>query len=120
MVAEWRRKKKLIVAFHFLRGSQAGWTCEQCRRQRLESSRRCGWLAEEVRAPERVIWARGRTVAKECPKSFITAKSTELVERFVISKMAGNTALMEREAKEADAFLTLEKEWREVENGESF
>jgi hypothetical protein len=41
------------------------------------------------------------------------------VERFVVAKMAGGGDLMAREAKEADAFLALEKEWREAKNGES-
>ena len=119
MVAERRRKKKLIVAFHFLRGGQAGWTCEQCRRQALERSRRCGWLPEEARGPKRLVWARGRVWSDECPKSLVTPRSAELVERFVMWKAAGGGDLMTREAKEADAFLTLEKEWRESTDGES-
>jgi len=41
------------------------------------------------------------------------------VERFVIWKAAGGGDLMTRESKEADAFLTLEKEWRETADGES-
>lgn len=120
MVAERGRKKKLTVAFHFLRGGQAGWTCEQCRRQALESSRRCGWIAEEARGPTRVVWARGHAWSEECPKSLVTPRSEELVERFVLWKMSGGADLLAREAKEADAFLTLEKEWREMANGESF
>jgi hypothetical protein len=67
-----------------------------------------------------VVWAGGRASSEECPKSLVTPRSTELVERFVMAKLAGGGDLMAREAKEADAFLTLEKEWREAENGESF
>jgi hypothetical protein len=66
-----------------------------------------------------VVWARGRASSEECPKSLLTPRSTELVERFVVAKMAGGGDLMAREAKEADAFLALEKEWREAKNGES-
>jgi hypothetical protein len=42
------------------------------------------------------------------------------VERFVLWKLTGGGDLLAREAKEADAFLTLEREWREMANGESF
>jgi hypothetical protein len=67
-----------------------------------------------------VVWARGRAWSEECPKSLVTPRSAELVERFVMWKAAGGGDLIGREAKEADAFLTLEKEWRETANGESF
>ena len=61
MRVERERKKKLIVAFHFLRadGAIAGWKCEQCRRQGLEARRRCGFLPEAQRGAARVVWARG-------------------------------------------------------------
>jgi hypothetical protein len=42
------------------------------------------------------------------------------VERFVAGKVGVGGDLMAREAKEADAFLTLEREWRQTEHGESF
>jgi len=35
-------------------------------------------------------------------------------------KAAGGGDLMGRESREADAFLALEQEWRELVNGESF
>lgn len=101
-----------MVAFHFLRSDQAGWKCEQCRRQSLEARRRCGFLAPEERDPQKVVWARNGAVAEECPKSLITAESTEFVERYLIWKMAPGCGLSEHAAREADAFLTLEKEWR--------
>jgi hypothetical protein len=49
----------------------------------------------------------------------VTPRSSELVERFVMWKAAGGGDLMVREAAEADAFVILEKEWREAANGES-
>src|SRR5215471_12533638 len=76
------RKKKLIVAFHFLRSDSAGWKCDQCRRQSLERKRRCGFLSESERGTPRVIWARGRTSTQECPKSLVTPGSIALVESF--------------------------------------
>src|SRR5262249_39230819 len=88
--AERGRKKKLIVAFHFFRTeagrANAGWDCEQCRRQKLEARRRCGFLGEAERGAPRVVWARDRAVAEECPKSLITAVSMELLERFWVWK----------------------------------
>src|SRR5450755_3612483 len=83
------RKKKLIVAFHFLRSEQAGWTCEQCRRQGLERKRRCGFLPEAERGPERLVWIRGSVTAEECPKSFVAPESIERVERFFARKHFG-------------------------------
>lgn len=109
MRAERGGKKKLIVAFHFLRGDQAGWRCDACRRQGLERRRRCGFLAEGERGPARLVWARGRAAAEECPKSLVTPESVELVERFFASRLVGGG---EMTAREADAFVILEQEWR--------
>ena len=49
----------------------------------------------------------------------MTPLSVELVERFFLWKVAGAGDLTTHEAKEVDALLTLEKEWRETTNGES-
>ncbi len=85
-----RRKKKLVVAFHFQSGNEAAWRCDECRRQGLESRRRCGWLREEQRGPKRIVWARGRVAAEECPKSLVTAQSLEWIEKFLhVRKFAG-------------------------------
>jgi hypothetical protein len=109
------RKKKLIVAFHFLRTEQAGWKCEQCRRQGLDARRRCGFLAEELRGPRRVVWVRGSASSEECPKSAVTAASVELVERYFAGKIE---RAQEMTAREADAFVILERELRaEQTNG---
>jgi hypothetical protein len=114
--AERSRKKKLIVAFHFLRldtpgAGQAGWKCEQCRRQGLEIRRRCGFLPEAQRGASRAVWVRGRAIAEECPKSLVTAASVEFLEKFFAWKFSGRYG-EELTAREADAFLILEKEWR--------
>jgi hypothetical protein len=54
---------------------------------------------------------------EECPKSYVTPASVELVERFFLHKISGG---MELSAREADAFAALEKEWRtEQTNGQS-
>lgn len=122
MRIERERKKKLIVAFHFLRAesfgspSQAGWRCEQCRRQGLEARRRCGFLPEGERGAPRVVWARNGAAAEECPTSLVTPASIEFVERFFAWKTVGLTELT---AREAEAFAVLEREWRmEQTNGQ--
>lgn len=107
-----------MVAFHFYRTSQAGWKCDQCRRQGLDIRRRCGFLEAEKRGPRKLVWVRGRVSSEECPKSLVTPTSVELVEKFLGWKFGGGGALDDLPAKEADAFLVLDGEWRsEVEAG---
>ena len=74
--------------------------------------RRCGFLEEVRRGPVRLVWAHGRTGVEECPKSFVTSASTELVEQFFVWKasVARNWAMLT--ARQADAFGVLEEEWR--------
>jgi hypothetical protein len=115
------RKKKLVVAFHFLRSeavgpNKTGWKCDQCRRQGLEVRRRCGFLGEEQRGAPRVVWVRGAAASEECPRSLVTPASIEFVEKFFASKVSSTGELT---AREVEAFLLLEKEWRaEQANGQ--
>lgn len=117
MRAERGRKKKLIVAFHFFRGEQAGWNCEQCRQKGLETKRRCGFLPEDKRGAPKLVWVRGKAATEECPRSVVTPASMELLEKFLAWKMwRGANELTPREG---DAFVILEKEWRaEQANGQ--
>lgn len=97
-------------------GSQAGWKCDSCRRQGLEGARRCGWIDESQRGLRRVVWARGRATADECPTSFVTPQSAAWVESFLAWKRNSTMDILIREAREADAFLLLDaelREWRE-------
>ncbi len=112
MRAQPGRTKKLIVAFHFLRSEQAGWTCEQCRRQGLEKKRRCGFIPVESieTGVARPVWVRGKVATTECPKSFVTPESIEIVERFFARRQFGGPTAGELSAREADAFLALEQE----------
>jgi hypothetical protein len=58
--------------------------------------------------------------SEECPKSLVTPESVELLEKFLGWKFGGGGSLDELRAKEADAFLILEGEWRaEVEAARS-
>lgn len=54
---------------------------------------------------------------EECPTSAIRPESVEWVERFFVWKLAGGGDLMPLRAREADAYVTLEKEWREAQDG---
>ena len=107
MRAERRPTKKLIVAFHFLRGDGSRWECDACRKQGLETRRRCGFLPPEQRGAKRTVWARGQVSTEECPKSLMTAESIELLERFVAARAWG---CKDPTAREADAFEALEQE----------
>jgi hypothetical protein len=125
MRVERERKKKLIVAFHFLRAERtgmsqaAGWKCEQCRRQGLEARRRCGFLPEAKRDAARVVWARGKVATEECPTSLVTPASIELVEKYFAYVALNPMGASELTAREAEAFLVLERELRtEQMNGQ--
>jgi hypothetical protein len=116
------RAKKLIVAFHFYRAEGgraglAGWDCEQCRRQGLETKRRCGFLPAEKRAPRKLVWVRGKTGAEECPKSLVTPASLELLEKFFLWRASGSGGLDSMTAREAEAMLILQGELRSQEPG---
>ena len=63
------------------------------------------------------MWARGRVWVEECPTSTVTPKSVEWLEKFWAWKLAGAGELMALNARDADAFLILEQEWRESRNG---
>ena len=65
-----------------------------------------------------MVWARGRTRAEECPVSLVTPWSVECVERFFAWKLMGGGGMTEMPARQADALLMLEKEWRETEHGQ--
>ena len=78
--------------------------------------RRCGFLPADKRGPKKLVWARGRVSSEECPKSLVTPASIELLEQFFGWKFAGGGTLNELRAKEGDAFLILEAEWRAEED----
>jgi len=119
------RKKKLIVAFHFVTASQqfpdqAGWNCGNCRENGLETKRRCGFLPEEKRGEPRIVWGRRQTQAEECPKSLITGASLALLEEFFVRRRLGIPDSLEMEARRVDAFLILRDEMeREERDGAS-
>ena len=109
MRADGRRSKKLKVAFHFLRESQAGWNCDECRKHGLERKRNCGFLLGQ-RENSSLVWTRKRLALSECPKSYIRAQSVAWIESYGIWKRFGGTAVDVRTAREVQAFLILEAE----------
>jgi hypothetical protein len=63
-----------------------------------------------------VVWARGGAAAEECPTSLVTPASIEFLESFFAWKTVGGR---EMTAREAEAFVILEREWRmEQTNGQ--
>lgn len=58
------------------------------------------------------MWVQGKTGTNECPKSLTTAASAEMVERFFVWKASGAGGWDELSARQADAFVVLEEEWR--------
>jgi hypothetical protein len=119
------RKKKLIVAFHFVIANQqfpdrAGWNCDSCRQHGLEAKRRCGFLPDEQRAEPRIVWGRRQTHTEECPKSLVTGESLALLEEFFVRRRLGISDSIELEARKVDAFLILRDEMeREERDGET-
>lgn len=59
-----------------------------------------------------MVWTRGRAASEECPKSLVTPQSVEFLEKFFTWKFSGGGGLAELPARDADAFLVLEREWR--------
>jgi hypothetical protein len=119
------RKKKLIVAFHFVTASQqfpdrAGWNCESCRQHGLEIKRRCGFLEDEKRGQPRIVWGRKHAQTEECPKSLVTGESLALLEEFFVRRRLGVAESLEMEARKVDAFVILQDELeREEQDGPS-
>ncbi len=76
-------------------------------------------MGENPGAANRPVWARGNIICLQCPKSIITATSLTLLEQFHIWKELSGLDLFALEARTAEAFLLLDREWRkELQNGE--
>jgi hypothetical protein len=113
--AERERKKKLIVAFHFVTANQqfsnrAGWDCDSCRRHGLETKRRCGFLPDDKRGEPRAVWGRKHVWADECPKSLVTGESLAVVEEFFVRRRLAVKESLDTAARRVDAFLILQDE----------
>lgn len=119
MRTDGRRKKKLIIAFHFQSSDQARWKCETCRTTGLETKRNCGFLGQLQSGREKVVWTRKQASTTRCPKSVITPQSLQWLEEFFAWKFAGRDAMGELSAKDVDAFCTLETELR-AEAGDGY
>lgn len=113
------RKKKLIVAFHFLLANQAAWKCDDCRARGLDEQRKCGYLGRPEEPQGRPVWIRRQAVSHRCPRSSVTAESAAWLDQFFVWKTGGGASLADMPARTAEAFLVLEREWRlELEHAE--
>ncbi len=72
--------------------------------------RNCAWEADS-QVNSRAVWARGRLITKQCPKSMISADSLRFLEVFQVWKQLGGGCVLEMDARSAEAILILEKEW---------
>jgi hypothetical protein len=63
-------------------------------------------MKEEHNAPP--VWARRGVCLTTCPKSYINAESTTLVEDFFVRRRLGRMDLSELTARQADVFTILE------------
>jgi hypothetical protein len=93
--------------------NQAAWKCDDCRRSGLERSRQCGFLGKEMFSGPRIVWARGKHFSTECPKSYITAESLYLIERYYVLKRFGIKDIRQLPARVVDALLILERDHAE-------
>ena len=57
-----------------------------------------------------MVWARKQVALTTCPKSYITAESTALLEEFFTRRQLGAMQLAGLSGSQVDAFLTLEGE----------
>lgn len=78
----------------------------------MDQTRRCGFLEREQRGEAHVVWARGNVSTDECPKSYISADSLYYLERFAVWRAFGNSQTDELPAKEAEALIILESQWK--------
>jgi hypothetical protein len=104
-----RRKKKLIVAFHFHIAAPRGWDCDECRRLHLEVKRRCGFVPEAQLTEVRPVWVRGTVETESCPKSVVSAQSLEWLEEFAAWR-GGYVPQVSLAARQIEAFQLLEDE----------
>jgi hypothetical protein len=108
-----RRKKKLLVAFHFQFSNQAGWKCDECWRKGLVQVRNCAFASEGRPAPKRPVWARRNIATTQCPKSIITAESLSMLEQFQIWRSFGSADIWAMNARLVEAFVLLGDELRQ-------
>jgi len=87
---------------------QAGWECEECRRNGLEESRGCAWIQQGDAG--RLVWARHGVASRRCPRSVIRGDSVALVEAYWAWKTLGGARFEQMEARQVHAFLILERE----------
>ena len=69
-------------------------------------------------AEKRPVWVRRAAVAPSCPKTFVSPQSAAWVDEFFAWKTGGGGSLIGMEARTAEAFLVLEREWRTEINHE--
>lgn len=85
-----------------------------CRKNGLETKRRCGWLQSSIPDSGLPVWARKHVTLNTCPKSYISAESEALVEEFLVWRRLGGAQLAALSARQVDAFMILDRALAEV------
>lgn len=85
-----------------------------CRRNGLETKRRCSWLQSVIPDSGPPVWARKDITLNTCPKSYISAESEALVEEFLVWRRLGGAQLTDLSARQVDAFMILDRTLAEV------
>ncbi len=88
--------------------NQAGWECDACRKNGLETRRRCGWQ-ESPAAAAGPVWVRRTVAINSCPKFYITAASEGMVEDFLVRRRLGGMDFRHMSARQVEAFVVLEQ-----------
>lgn len=60
----------------------------------------------------RPVWMAGSVSINQCPKSAASGEVLRLIEEFSVWKMIGRVDYRTLPAKTVDAFVVLEREWR--------
>jgi hypothetical protein len=77
----------------------------------MVKTRNCAWLGES-QPDSKIIWARAGIVAKQCPKSVVTAGSLRYLDIYRNWKVLGPGCSGSLDAKSADAIELLEQKWK--------
>lgn len=109
------RRKKLVLAFHFLSSKDSVWNCEVCRARGWERTRRCGFLSCDGDEVVRIVWSRNGVSSIKCPVSEITSKSVALIEEFQLWSAAGRPVNDSLDTLSWQAFTALKREEGKVQ-----
>jgi len=63
-----------------------------------------------LESPARIVWARRHVSTAICPKSLVSAQSWQWIEEFYAARRSRGVEFRQLPARDAEAFLVIEKE----------